>query len=103
MNLSELDPVTFPPRISSAAAGLDRRAFLRLGGLAGGGLALALYLRPVAALGVPESGPVLTAEADGDFSPNLFVHITAANEITLLASNPECGQGVKTSLPMLIA
>lgn len=102
MDLHDIDPVTFPPRLA-AAGGLDRRSFLRLGALAGGGLALALYLRPAVAWAGLESGPALAPAAEGDFVPNLFVRITTAGEITLLASNPECGQGVKTSLPMIIA
>jgi CO/xanthine dehydrogenase Mo-binding subunit len=106
--LSEIDPVTFPPALAEAPAGgpaaPGRRSFLKLAALAGGGFALALYLR---------GGPLAAAEAgsagagagggEGDFTPSLFVRITAAGEITLLASNPECGQGVKTALPMIIA
>nr|MCU0793043.1 molybdopterin-dependent oxidoreductase [Opitutaceae bacterium] len=105
MNLSDFDPITFPPRLApseSGADGLTRRGFLRLGALFGGGLALALYLRPVEALAAAESGAALTA-AEGDFSPNLFIRITSTGEITLLATNPEGGQGVKTALPMIIA
>lgn len=103
MNLSEIDPVTFPPRIAEPAS-LGRRSFLKLAALAGGGFALALYLRgPEARAAETTASTPTPAPTDGDFSPSLFIRITAAGLVTLLASNPEAGQGVKTSLPMLIA
>jgi isoquinoline 1-oxidoreductase subunit beta len=75
---------------------IDRRSFLRVTAVAGGGLMLATYVDPVAdAFG-------LTAEAA---EPSLTAFITIAPDglVTILAKNPEIGQGVKTSMPMLIA
>ncbi len=100
MNLSEIDPITFPPVVAEPASP-GRRSFLKLAALAGGGFALALYMRGADALAAEP--PPSPAAADGDFSPSLFIRITPAGVITLLASNPEGGQGVKTSLPMIIA
>ncbi|MEP6763654.1 MAG: molybdopterin cofactor-binding domain-containing protein, partial [Gemmatimonadaceae bacterium] len=38
-----------------------------------------------------------------DFTPNAYIRITADGKITIIAKNPECGQGIKTMLPMIIA
>ena len=77
---------------------LDRRSFLRVTALAGGGMVVAAYLDPVArVLGQGQQAPPIT------FVPNAFVKVTPDNIVTIMAKNPEIGQGVKTSLPMLIA
>jgi len=82
-----------------APAALTRRSFLRLTALAGGGLMASTYLEPVAGLLAqgPGGGPAPT------FMANAFVRITADNVVTIMAKNPEIGQGIKTALPMLIA
>ena len=77
---------------------IDRRAFLRVSALAGGGIALASYIEPAEAL-----ASWLTPKAPAAFTPNAFIRITTDGVITIVAKNPEIGQGVKTSLPMLIA
>ncbi len=68
---------------------LDRRQFLKLTGLVGGGLMLSFALPRAAASG-------------GPLAPNGFLRIDK-DGILLLAKNPEVGQGVKTSLPMIVA
>ena len=75
---------------------LDRRSFLRVTALAGGGMLVATYLDPVARV-LAQGAPAPT------FVPNAFITITPDNLVTIIAKNPEIGQGVKTSLPMLIA
>jgi isoquinoline 1-oxidoreductase beta subunit len=80
---------------NTTADGLSRRSFLKASALAGGGLMLGFYL-----------GGRNSAEADpaaADFSPNAFIQITPGGRITILAKNPEIGQGIKTTLPMIIA
>jgi isoquinoline 1-oxidoreductase subunit beta len=77
---------------------LNRRAFLRVTALAGGGMLVATYMDPLT--GVLAQGP--QAPPVG-FVPNAFVKITADNVVTIISKNPEIGQGIKTALPMLIA
>jgi isoquinoline 1-oxidoreductase beta subunit len=81
----------------AAAFELTRRDFVKLSGLAGGGLVLALSLGPSGskALAQPAAG--------GTFPANPYVQIKADGTIVLFAKNPEVGQGVKTSLPMIVA
>jgi isoquinoline 1-oxidoreductase beta subunit len=73
---------------------VSRRQFFRVSAIAGGGLLLATYIDPFGAL---------AADAAVDFTPNAFIRITPDGIVTIIAKNPEIGQGVKTMLPMLIA
>lgn len=75
---------------------VSRRDFIKLTGLAGGGLALAFYIRSGGEASAAERG-------SSDFTPNAFIRITPAGAITIISKQPEMGQGVKTSLPMIIA
>lgn len=77
---------------------LDRRSFLRVSSLAGGGLLLGTYLEPVATAFAQGS-----SVAPGAYLPNAFIRIAADGGVTIVAKNPEVGQGVKTMLPMLVA
>jgi isoquinoline 1-oxidoreductase beta subunit len=74
---------------------LDRRSFLRVSAIAGGGMMVAAYLDPVAR--VLAQGPGQT------FVPSAFIRITPDDIVTIVSKNPEIGQGIKTSLPMIIA
>ena len=76
---------------------VNRRDFLKLTGLAGGGFALAFYIRS----GGEAAAAVAAAKAD--FAPNAFVRISPTGAVTIVSKQPEMGQGVKTSLPMIIA
>jgi isoquinoline 1-oxidoreductase beta subunit len=81
----------------TATLTLDRRSFLRVTALAGGGFMLSSYLEPlnVFAQGGRGNQPPL--------DPNAFVSIDTNGIATIIAKNPEIGQGVKVMLPMLIA
>ncbi|MGA2570094.1 MAG: molybdopterin cofactor-binding domain-containing protein [Terracidiphilus sp.] len=73
---------------------LDRRSFLKITTLAGGAFALGLYEQPAFPQG-PGKPPA--------FVPVAFIRIDPSGAVTLMAKNPEIGQGIKTMLPMLIA
>src|ERR1017187_3935289 len=73
---------------------LNRRSFLQMSALAGGGLALGIYVVPLAAAQIPAGGGV---------APLAFSKIGSDGTITIMAKCPEIGQGVKTMLPMMIA
>src|SRR2546428_4995056 len=74
---------------------MSRRSFLRVTAMAGGGMVLSLYLEPLLP---PQEQPPARP-----LTPTAFVRIAADGTVTIMAKNPEIGQGVKTMLPMLIA
>ncbi len=81
------------------AGGLSRRSFLRSSALAGGGLMLsfswftdAKAADKMAAMNLPE-----WSELNG------YIKITPDNVIKIFCPNPEFGQNVMTSLPMMVA
>jgi isoquinoline 1-oxidoreductase subunit beta len=78
--------------------GLERRALLKASLLAGGGLALeALIPLPVLALEAAAGKAAAPAQLSA------FVSIATDGTVTIVSKNPEIGQGVKTSLPMMVA
>ena len=78
---------------SDAAVAVSRRGFMQGSAAVTGGLMLGVSL--------PMAGP---AQAAGLLhTPNAFVHIADDNTITLISARSEMGQGVYTSMPMLIA
>ncbi|RQR54924.1 xanthine dehydrogenase family protein molybdopterin-binding subunit [Burkholderia sp. Bp9126] len=92
-----------------AGAGVSRRTFLKfgmsLGAAAGGGLLLGFSMP---AAGGDARRSVIGGDADetpraGVFAPNAFVQIDRNGQVTLVMPKVEMGQGVYTSLPMLIA
>jgi isoquinoline 1-oxidoreductase beta subunit len=80
---------------------VSRRTFLRVTALAGGGLLLGVSWQPEPAVAAA-SGLAPAAPPDV-FTPNPFIRIGTDGVVTIISKNPEIGQGVKTSLPMLIA
>ncbi len=75
---------------------VSRRSFLRVTALAGGGILLASYIEPLTEV-LAQFGPPVT------LLPASFITIAPDGVITIIAKNPEIGQGVKVMLPMLIA
>jgi isoquinoline 1-oxidoreductase subunit beta len=82
----------------------NRRSFLQASLLSGGGFMLGInFLADAKKAGLLADTADL-GSAPLDFSElNGFVKITADNVIKIMAPNPEGGQGVKTSLPMIVA
>jgi isoquinoline 1-oxidoreductase subunit beta len=77
---------------AAAKSDVSRRAFLKASALVGGGLLLDFYVPNLRAAS-PSAGAVL----------NAYIRVMPDGIVTIMAKNPEIGQGVKTSLPMLIA
>ena len=69
----------------------SRREFLTVGVAAGAGLVIGFYL------------PHGSGRAKGTFSPNAYLKITPEGKITVVVARSEMGQGVRTSLPMILA
>ena len=78
----------------------SRRAFIRTSSLAGGGMLIGFNLftacKPKAEMPVD-----ISSLNFNDF--NAFIKIADNGMVTIFAPNPEIGQGVKTSMPMIIA
>jgi len=75
---------------------LDRRSFLKITTTAGGAFALGIY----------GTAPTFGQQPRRNFNaldPRAFVRIAPDGTVTILAKDPEAGQGVKTHLPMLVA
>ena len=74
----------------------SRRKFLKHSAALAGGLVIGFYL-PL------RGGRALAAGAPpAVYPPNAFIRIAADDSITVILNKSEMGQGVYTSLPMLI-
>ncbi|MCB2181610.1 MAG: xanthine dehydrogenase family protein molybdopterin-binding subunit [Desulfobulbaceae bacterium] len=80
-----------------AIINMSRRDFCRTGALLGGGLVLGVYF-PGSRAGANEA-----AVNSVSFIPNAFIRISPDDSVTIIVNKSEMGQGVYTSLPMLIA
>ncbi len=78
---------------------LSRRAFLRTSATAAGGLLVSLYLD------APQAAQETAAPAQQPkaYPPNAFVEIRPDGKIVIQVNRLEFGQGVHTSLPMILA
>src|SRR5687768_11786757 len=76
---------------------LDRRSFLKASIVAGGALAIQFHL-PTASRAEERFGV-----AAADFQPNAFIKIAPTGKVTIIVGQAEMGQGVLTSLPMIVA
>src|SRR5947208_10711752 len=80
----------------SASAVVGRREFIRTGAAIGGGLLVSLHT-PLPG----RTGDALAAEQK-DFALNAFVRIGTDESVTVISAHSEMGQGIYTSLPMLL-
>ena len=78
------------------ATKMERRNFLKTGAAISGGFLLNLYL--------PDWAPAGAAQSTSQpVALNAFVHIGNDDLVTVISNHSEMGQGIYTSLPMLIA
>src|SRR5581483_785585 len=70
---------------------LNRRAFLQVAAAGVGGMVVTFY------------NDSTGIEAAAEFRPNGYVRVDADGTVTVWAKNPDMGQGIKTSLAMMIA
>ena len=83
-------------RDAVAQAVTSRRGFLKAGAAATGGLVLGFFL--------PGSNRFAhAADPKTVYAPNAFLRMAPDNTITVIVNRLEFGQGVQTSLPMLVA
>lgn len=75
---------------------MNRRDLLRATALGGGGLMLQLTL-PASVIAQEHEALVRSTEL------NVYVKLDADGQITIYSATPEMGQGIKTTLPMVIA
>jgi isoquinoline 1-oxidoreductase beta subunit len=78
---------------------VSRRSFLKLVGVAGGGLVLAFSLSSCSARDGGGDG----AQAAEEFAPNAFLRVSPDGSILIYSKGPEIGQGVKTAFAMIVA
>ncbi|MBA4058223.1 MAG: isoquinoline 1-oxidoreductase, partial [Marivirga sp.] len=77
-----------------------RRDFMKLAATAGGGLLLGFHWTDSAASTTIE---VIDEAAAGNVGFNSYLSISSDGVITIFSPNPELGQNIKTSFPMIVA
>jgi isoquinoline 1-oxidoreductase beta subunit len=82
----------------TASTQMDRRSFLQVTALAGGGVIIGLYAPDVVAQG-GRGGPAIP----WSLAPADYIVVNPDNTFTIIAKNPETGQGIRTALPQIIA
>ena len=80
-------------------ATVNRRSFLKVSAVAGGGLMIALYADVTDVLAQGRAG----GPPPAPLSPDAFITISPEGIVTITGKNPEIGQGIRTALPMIIA
>lgn len=83
--------------VRPATGGLSRRSFIKAGAVATSGLVLGFFMPGANRFARAADAPKPT------YAPNAFLRIAPDNTVTVMVNRLEFGQGVHTSLPMLIA
>jgi isoquinoline 1-oxidoreductase beta subunit len=78
---------------------LNRRSFIKVSALAGGGILIGFYTET--GLLAQERGG--GAPAVTPINPNTYIKVHPDNTFTIMAKNPETGQGIRNSLPSIVA
>jgi len=81
----------------STPSGMQRRDFLKVSIAASGGLLIGFHFPGVSQLASAQQA------SPNSFMPNAFVRIGTDERVTVIVNHSEMGQGVYTSLPMLLA
>src|SRR6478672_4135368 len=82
---------------------VDRRSFLQVSALAGGGVMIGMYAPSVLSQGRGAGGPGGAPQAPQALNPSFYITVQPNNRFTIMAKNPETGQGIRNALPMIIA
>src|SRR3989449_11769780 len=77
---------------------LDRRSFIKISALAGGGILIGFYTENGLLAQQRGAAPPVTP-----INPNTYIKVHPDNTFTIVAKNPETGQGIRNSLPSIIA
>jgi isoquinoline 1-oxidoreductase subunit beta len=86
--------------MSTIHTGVDRRKFIKVSALAGGGMLLSFSWLAGCK---PSATEAVAAMPKEWFNFNGYLKIGDNGLITLMSPNPEIGQNVKTSMPMMVA
>jgi isoquinoline 1-oxidoreductase beta subunit len=92
------NPTPQPSALGAQPSALSRRDFLKSAGTLSAGLVVAFCMPAAARRAFAQQGMGAAMT-----SPNAFVRIAPDNTVTILLKHSEMGQGVWTSLPMVVA
>ena len=76
----------------------NRRSFIKVSALAGGGMLIGFYTEKGLLAQQRGGAPPVTP-----INPNTYIKVHPDNTFTIVAKNPETGQGIRNSLPMISA
>ncbi len=85
----------------STTTNVSRRNFLKTGAVLSSGLLISFTVPGAKKLGAATS--MVGPQSGAAFAPNAYLHITADNEVLVYLAHAEMGQGIWTTLSMMIA